>query len=207
MDPSNPLRTLAPTVDADVLQTLARTHRALSGAEVARLTGRSYARTRSCLHRLVDHGLVQAQDAGSAVQYTLNRDHVLASVVLGAVNAVRSVEEDLVARLSAWSPPPHSAVLFGSWARGEAGPDSDLDVLLVREDAVDVDGEWSGQVHRLGENFEAATGNAVQFVQLNRSQLTEAVIQQQPLIAGLRSDGRALVGPSVRELLSVGAPA
>ncbi|GAB3603573.1 hypothetical protein GCM10027586_06670 [Kineococcus gypseus] len=67
MDPSNPLRTIAPTVDADVLQVLARTHRPLSGATVANLGGRSYARTRACLHRLVEHGLVTAQDVGSAV--------------------------------------------------------------------------------------------------------------------------------------------
>lgn len=28
---------------------------------------------------------------------------------------------------------PHRIVLFGSWARGEAGPDSDLDLLVVAD--------------------------------------------------------------------------
>jgi predicted nucleotidyltransferase len=208
MDVSNPLRTIAPTVDADVLRALAGSHRPLSGAMVARVSGRSYARTRACLHRLVVHGLVTAEDAGSAVQYRLNRDHVLAGLVLAVVNAAGVVEEWLVEQLRRWSPQPAAVVLFGSWGRGEAGPASDVDLLLVRDDAVGVDdGGWGEQVHHLGEALEVMTGNPVQFVELSRSQLSEAVEEGQPLIAGLRVDGRGLVGPGIRELLGIGAPA
>ncbi|WP_432509453.1 nucleotidyltransferase domain-containing protein [Kineococcus auxinigenes] len=207
MDPSNPLRTLAPTVDADVLQVLARTQRPLSGVTVANLSGRSYARTRACLHRLVEHGLVTAQDAGSAVLYALNRQHVLADPVLAAVGSTASVEALLVERLAGWDPPARAVVLFGSWARGEAGPDSDLDLLLVRHDAVDADGAWGEQVHATGQALEVLTGNAVQFVQITGSQLATAVREGQPLIIGLRQDGRVLAGPPLRELLAVGATA
>ena len=205
MDASNPLRTIAPTVDADVLRVLALTHRALSGAAVARVAGRSYARTRSCLHRLVEHGLVSAQDTGSAVQYRLNRAHVLAGPVLAAVNAPGAVEEWLVEQVRRWSPQPAAVVLFGSWARGEAGPASDLDLLLLCEDAVDADdGPWGEQTHHLGEGLEALTGNPVQFLQVSRSQLSQAVTEGQPLIANLRADGRVLLGPGLRELLGAG---
>ncbi|WP_432561586.1 nucleotidyltransferase domain-containing protein [Kineococcus sp. SYSU DK003] len=207
MDLSNPLRTIAPTVDADVLQVLARTHRPLSGATVASLSGRSYARTRTCLHRFVEHGLVSAQDAGSAVLYTLNRHHVLAGPVLAAVNSAAAVEALLVQRLAAWDPPAQAAVVFGSWARGEAGPDSDLDLLLVRDDAVDADGAWGAQVHEAGRAVELLTGNVVQFVQVTGSQLAAAIREDQPLLASLRQDGRVLVGPPLRELLAVGATA
>lgn len=207
MDPSNPLRTIAPTVDADVLQVLARTHRPLSGAAVAKLSGRSYARTRACLHRLVEHGLVTAQDAGPAVLYALNRRHVLADAVLAAVGSSAAVEAFLVEQLALWEPPARAVVLFGSWARGEAGPDSDLDLLLVRDDTVDPDGAWGDQVHATGQALEALTGNAVQFVQVTGSQLATAVREDQPLIAGLRQDGRVLLGPSLRTLLTAGAAA
>lgn len=208
MDASNPLRTIAPTVDADVLRALALTHRPLSGAVVARVAGRSYARTRSCLHRLVEHGLVSAEDAGSAVHYRLNRAHVLAGPVLAALNAPGAVEEWLVEQVRRWSPPPAAVVLFGSWARGEAGPASDLDLLILREDTVDADdGPWGEQAHHLGEGLEALTGNPVQFLQVSRAELAEAVGEGQPLIASLRTDGRVLLGPSLRELLGVGTRA
>ncbi|GAA4964947.1 nucleotidyltransferase domain-containing protein [Kineococcus glutinatus] len=211
MDAANPLRTIAPTVDADVLLVLARTHRPLSGAAVARLASRSYARTRSCLHRLSAHGLLLAEDTGSAVMYRLNRRHVLAGAVLQAASATDSVEQWLVERLARCSPSPRAAVLFGSWARGEAGPDSDIDLLLVRAtdvdpESADLDEAWAQQVHVLGEDLEALTGNTVQFVHLDEHQLVQAVAQEQPLIANLRTDGRVLLGPSLRELLHPPTP-
>ncbi|WP_380171029.1 nucleotidyltransferase domain-containing protein [Kineococcus sp. DHX-1] len=148
-----------------------------------------------------------AQDAGSAVLYALNRQHVLAAAVLAAVGSPPAVEAFLVDRLAAWNPPARAVVLFGSWARGEAGPDSDLDVLLVRDDTVDVDGPWGDQVHATGQALEVMTGNSVQFVQVSRSQLATAVREDQPLIASLRQDGRVLAGPSLRALLTAGTAA
>nr|WP_276611052.1 nucleotidyltransferase domain-containing protein [Kineococcus siccus] len=201
------MRTIAPTVDADVLQVLARTQRGLNGSMVARLSGRSYAQVRTSLHRLVSHGLVTTQDAGSAVLYRLNRSHVLSGPVLAVVAATGTVEAWLGDRLGRWSPPPVAVVLFGSWARGAAAPDSDLDLLVVRADDVDADGPWGEQLHATGEELEALTGNPVQFVQVTTAQLATAVREAQPLITGLRQDGRVLVGPSLRALLAAGGPA
>ncbi|WP_369068851.1 nucleotidyltransferase domain-containing protein [Kineococcus terrestris] len=194
-------------MDADVLAVVTRSHRPLSGATVARLSGRSYARTRSCLHRLVDHGLLLAEDTGSAVLYRLNREHVLAGPVQDAVTATDSVEGRLTDLLGQWSPAPRAVVLFGSWARGHAGPDSDVDLLVVRDDDVDPDGPWGHQVHRTGRAVEALTGNPVQFVQLTREQLVQAVRDEEPLVASLRADGRVLVGPPLRDLLCAGGDA
>lgn len=36
--------------------------------------------------------------------------------------------------LAAAARPPARVILFGSWARGEAGPDSDLDFLVVERE-------------------------------------------------------------------------
>lgn len=207
MDAVNPLRTIAPTVDADVLQVLARTQRDLNGSMVAKLSGRSYAQVRTSLHRLASHGLVTIQDVGSAVLYRLNRSHVLSGPVLAVVAATGTVEVWLVDRLGRWSPPPVAVVLFGSWARGAAASDSDLDLLVVRTDGVDAEGPWGEQLHATGEELEALTGNPVQFVQVTAAQLATAVREAQPLITGLRRDGRVLVGPPLRVLLSAGAPA
>ncbi|GAB3603571.1 hypothetical protein GCM10027586_06660 [Kineococcus gypseus] len=132
---------------------------------------------------------------------------MLADAVLAAVGSTAAVEALLLERLAGWDPPAQAVVVFGSWARGEAGPDSDLDLLLVRRDAVDVDGAWGEQVHATGQAVEVLTGNAVQFVQVTLSQLVTAVHEDQPLIRGLRQDARVLVGPPLRALLAAGATA
>jgi uncharacterized protein len=36
--------------------------------------------------------------------------------------------------LAAAARPPARVILFGSWARGEAGPDSDLDFLVIQRE-------------------------------------------------------------------------
>lgn len=181
-------------------QVLARSHRPLSGATVSRLADRSYARTRACLHRLVGHGLVAAEDAGSAVLYRLNREHVLAGPVVTAVQATSDVEAWLTERLRSLEPAAFAVVIFGSWARGEADPDSDLDLLVVRAGADEV---WAAELHSLSVDLEALCGNHIQVLQISRDQLVQAVLEGQPLIAGLRADGRALVRPAIRELLGL----
>jgi hypothetical protein len=56
---------------------LAHTARPLTGREIVRLARRGSERgVRLVLHRLVDHELVSAQEAGAATLYVLNREHV-----------------------------------------------------------------------------------------------------------------------------------
>lgn len=45
-----------------------------------------------------------------------------------------NVMNEIVRRIVAASQ-PQKVILFGSWARGEAQPDSDIDLLVVVEDA------------------------------------------------------------------------
>lgn len=46
------------------------------------------------------------------------------------LKAIQPILDDIVAQVRSVTE-PERIVLFGSWARGEAGPDSDLDVLVV----------------------------------------------------------------------------
>ena len=73
MDWQNPLRSIAPTVDADVLQVLARTHEPVTGNKLAQLAGRSYAQVHAVVGRLVDHGIVDVRQVGRTYAYNLNR--------------------------------------------------------------------------------------------------------------------------------------
>jgi predicted nucleotidyltransferase len=203
MDLTNPLRSLAPTVESDVLAVLVRSRAPLTGRRVQQLAGRSYAQVRDVLHRLVAHGLVNAERHGNTVAYSLNREHVLATAVEMASAAGGEVERRLRAVLEAWVPAPAAAVLFGSFARREGGPESDVDLLLIRPDALaEDDAAWMTQRYDLARHLERWTGNNAQIVELTSAELHSAIKQGDALIAAVRRDGYVLAGPKLRSLLA-----
>jgi predicted nucleotidyltransferase len=195
MDVSNPLRSVAPSVEADVLAVLSGTHLPLTGQRVQELAGRSYGRVRLVLRRLVDHGLVVTERHGNSNTYVLNRDHVLAAPLDAMVKAVSTVETSMREAVDRWRIQPEVVVLFGSFARRDGDADSDIDVLLVRPDGVDADDDgWVDQRTSLVVAVERWSGNRVQIVELSSSELNDAVSTEQPLLESLRSDGVMLGG-------------
>lgn len=72
--------------------------------------------------------------------------------------------QDVLSRLRGLLPglrrefPLHGMALFGSTARGEAGPDSDVDIL------VDVDGSIGLEFVTLADRLESALGRKVDLV-------------------------------------------
>ena len=205
MDVSNPLRSIAPTVDADVLRVLVRSHAPLTGMKVAELAGRSYAQVRSVLRRMVGDGLVDVEQHGQAYSYRWNRDHLIADAVEAIARAAEGVENRLADEAAGWDPAPHAVVVFGSFARRDGGSESDLDLLLVRTDEVAEDDErWSRQRHELAHDVERWTGNRAQILDLSATELIAAVERNEDLMRSLRRDGRVLHGPTIKDLVGSG---
>jgi predicted nucleotidyltransferase len=151
---------------------------------------------------MVNDGVVDAERHGQAVSYRWNRDHVLAEAVEAIAQAAERVEQCFADEAAGWDPAPHAVVVFGSFARRDGGVDSDLDVLLVRPDDVDEEHEqWARQRHDLAHKAERWTGNHTQVLELSATELSAAVERDEDLVRSLRQDGRALVGPTITELV------
>jgi predicted nucleotidyltransferase len=195
VDVSNPLRSIAPTVDADVLAVLARTHAPLTGLRVQQLAGRSYAQVRLVLHRLVEHGLVLSEQLGNTNSYVLNRDHVIADPLQSIVHAATTIEDELRGMVAGFALQPVAVVLFGSYARRDGDAASDIDILLVRADDVDAeDAAWVDQREALEDTLRGRSGNRVQYVELSASELDDAIARNEPLVESLRGDGVLVAG-------------
>jgi predicted nucleotidyltransferase len=208
VDPTNPLRALTPTVDADVLFVLAKTRKAMTGAKTAHNAGRSYAQVRHCLHRLVDTGMVLAEPHGNSVSYQLNRDHVLAPLVEAAASAAGEVEARIARSVQAWTLPAAAVVLFGSFARRDGHDASDVDLLLVRHDEIgEDDTSWTAQRHDLARAVRTWSGNNAQVIEMSVTELATALTREEDLIPNLRRDGVVLAGPSLTLLLAAPRPA
>lgn len=205
VDISNPLRSISPTVDADVIRVLVGTHGPLTGLRVAELARRSYAQVRSVLHRLVDEGVVDAEQHGRTFSYRWNRDHVMADAVEVIAHAVDSTEQRITEHIADWNPAPRALVVFGSFARRDGATDSDIDMLLVRSDDIDEDDErWTRLRHTLARRVERWTGNPAQILELSATELSAAVRRGEDLVEPLRQDGRVLFGPKLAELVGSG---
>ncbi|MGH7883225.1 MAG: nucleotidyltransferase domain-containing protein [Candidatus Dormibacteraceae bacterium] len=111
---------------------LSGTTRPLTGRAVAALLGqRSHGGVLNVLRRLTEHGLVDRQEAGSALLFVLNREHLAAP----AVEVIAGMHSELLRRLrmaiSKWEVPPLHASMFGSAARGDGDTTSDIDILSL----------------------------------------------------------------------------
>ena len=203
MNLAHPVRAVVPTLDGPVLEVLAGTTRPLTGREVHRLArAGSPNGVRRVLARLVEQGLVHAEERAAAVFYVANRDHVAWPAVDLLTSLRRSLLDRLHAEFGSWRPKPVHASLFGSAARGEGGDQSDVDVLLVRPEGVEEDeSPWADQVDRLRRQVWAWTGNRCQAFQVDLVRLAEHVHARDPLVDAWLRDAITLVGSDLRTVL------
>jgi len=202
MDLLVPLATIAPGLDSTALTALAGVEAAMSATQIHRVAGRgSRYGLVLVLERLVAHGLVTATPAARGNLYQLNREHVLAPVVMAAVRARMEVENRLAEASGRLTPTPLSLAIFGSMARGEAHAESDIDLLIIA-DEVDPDGEaWARQVDDLERRARIWTGNPLQVTTMTRAQLAAMVSAGVPIISEWERDARTIMGQDARSLI------
>lgn len=206
MNLQSPITSVIPHASGEVLSVLANTSQELTGNIIAGLTDGRVSQTgaNKALKRLVESGLVLARPAGSSILYSLNHDHVAAGAVLELANMRPMLLERLRSLVASWQLPPVAVALFGSAARGEAMPVSDIDLLVVRPDDVDTeDSLWSHQLEELAEMVHRWSGNACELLEYSERELADLVAADDTLIANLRSDAVAVVGKPTRTLLAV----
>jgi predicted nucleotidyltransferase len=123
--------------------------------------------------------------------------------VLSAVGARQEIFNRLRMAAAALDPMPVSVALYGSFARRQAGPDSDLDLLLVLDESFDRHADpWQAQLDDLEQQVLAWTGNALEVLQLSTRQVADAVAAKEPLMQSLLDEAVTLLGRDVVDLLA-----
>jgi predicted nucleotidyltransferase len=115
------------------------------------------------LYRLYDEALVRQRRAGRVSLWTLEERHFLAEELRPLVQVDLASEQALVAALEAGLKGSGAleAILFGSVARGDEDPNSDVDLLVVFPDKRRASA-WRERLRDLEAEVLARFGNPVQ---------------------------------------------
>jgi predicted nucleotidyltransferase len=99
------------------------------------------------------------------------------------------------------APHPISVIVFGSFARGEADRDSDLDVVLIRPAAIDEDDDrWRASVDRWLEQARRLTGNPVELLEVTDEEVRRLLRSRKPLWLDVQRDGVVVYGLEIDDL-------
>lgn len=200
-----PLRTITPTLDADILSVLAGAENWFTVSQLhALIPGRSREGIRNALARLVEQGIVDTLPLGSMRSHRLNREHLAAPAIL-ELAGLRSVFIDrLRTELDLWSPRPEFAAIFGSATLGRMTPVSDIDLFLLHPGPSI--SSWDRAVDVLAEQATRWTGNAVHPLIMTTTE-TDGAGEAEPVLHDIADHGVLLLGSATafRQLIGTAA--
>ncbi len=201
MDLVRPVEALIPGVQGRVLGALARVSGELTLRALAEVAGVSAPQASRVLRRLVDLGVVERRDVPPAALFRLAADNLVARLVADLAEVRPRFLEQLHDAAKAIEPPPVNVTVFGSVARGEAGPESDVDLLVVRPTGISEDDDaWSDSLDRYLDEARRSSGNAVEVLEVAEDEISALLASRRRVWQDIRRDGVHIWGTPVGEL-------
>lgn len=147
-----------------VLRILARYPKEFTSRELSSYCGVSVRGVIDILTQFERYGFVKSRRVGKAILWKLDeKNYILKSLVRPTFEAEKDLLEHLKRKISELvrKSPVQKAVIYGSVARGEERPDSDIDLLLI----VNKKGKWTDELQdKLREEILGLFGNALSII-------------------------------------------
>lgn len=183
---------------------LLKNREGITGRSLASLLGVSTFKMHYVLKFLVAQGVLTETVVGRSHLYRIHRDHILVQEVF---LPLFRFQEDLFTNLGkdlmrSLKPKPITIILYGSVARGEEKPNSDLDLFLIYKEPT-----GSGPVSENNLMMEKITRKYGNVVTLRRgvlSEVKERHLARDELIRNIFKEGIVLAGLSLVEVLEYG---
>jgi predicted nucleotidyltransferase len=96
---------------------------------------------------------------------------------------------------------PASVVVFGSFARGQAEPESDIDTLLVRPQGIEeTDEVWEVTVRQWIDQLAAVSGNRVDVLEVAAAEVKARLSSTQTVWQEIRREGILIIGSPLESI-------
>lgn len=201
MDFVRPIEAVIPGAQGRILAVLVETTAPLNLRTLARLAGVSPAQASRVMPGLVDLGIVERYEVPPSSQFLLARSNVAAQAVIELARSRERSAEGIGHAAAAMATPPESVIIFGSFARGEADVDSDVDVIVVRPDSIDEDDEdWATALESWRNDARAITGNSVEVVEVSLGEAGSKLRGRSDFWRNVRRDGVNVHGLSIDQI-------
>lgn len=162
---------------------------------------------RRVMPHLVEQGIVERRDVPPSALFRLQPDHVAARAVLAVARSRITVLDELGRTAADITPVPLSVIVFGSFARGDAGTASDIDVVMVRPAGLDDDHDnWHTGLDRWRQHARRLTGNPVEIVDVDAAEVARYLRSRRPLWADIRRHGVVVHGRSLDDFAGRRSP-
>lgn len=166
MDLARPIEALIPGAQGRLLGALVCAGQELNTRTAAEIASVSAAHASRVLAELVTLGVVRRRDVPPVVLYQLVDDSAVGRLLVELCNLRGRVFAEMTAAALEMSPGPVRIVVFGSVARCDSGPESDIDVLIVAPAGADPD-SWETSVSAWRKRVERFAGSRVELLEIN----------------------------------------
>ena len=163
--------------------------------EIAKVLGVYYSLVHGSVEKLAKYGVVTKTKAGKAYLCAFNAENEEAIAMLqlaeiekkkdfyGKNRHMKTVLEDFVDSLDS-KPGLLSVVLFGSYAKGDAGSDSDIDILVVINGRMDA-GKMSREIYaKYGKEISIVVMSANDFRMQRDSTIIRDILSSHFILQG-----------------------
>jgi len=181
-----------------MLAVLAETTAELNLRTIAQLAGVSQAQASRVLPGLVDLGVVERREVPPSSLFRLVPEHVACRALLAIARSTGTALHEIGELAASLPYPPVSVIVFGSFARGSAAPDSDIDIVVVRPADIDEDDDaWTDSLEVWRSDVRRLTGNPVEMIEVSTDEAAAKAAGRSQLWADVRRDGRVVHGLGV----------
>jgi len=204
MDFIHPVQTMVPGVQGRILAVLAETTAELNLRTIASIADVSDAQASRVLPGLVAIGLVERREAPPSALFRLVRAHIAAEPILALSRSRDRMIQEMREIAEGLPISPTSLIIFGSFARGEAGADSDIDTLLVRPSGViESDDAWYASVQQWIDRVGEVSGNRVEVLEAEEDEVSARLHSGKSVWQDIERDGLIIHGRAVDSFKSV----